>query len=157
MIKYLSHIGDLTFPIVTMEKFDHLVSTPHCLEIGTFIIPKIGGVLDTFNLHVETLPETYEYIEFPELLLKTPNVLKGKLIIDNDLNIVIPIKKLKVNYTVEKLQSKIAGYIKVSNTQYYLPEIFEKNNQFPIIAKVDNVAFLIGWTNKHLELKSKLL
>ncbi len=151
MIKVLDRLSELVFPVATLEK------TPDIKDDGSYIyyngqaLLKQGNLLDTFNINIPFLPTTYHYLYNPETLLAAPSILKSKLIIDSKLNTYLPIKKIKLVYKTSTFMERHKNYIKVSDCWYFIPEVSEKFDKYPLICKVEGATFLVGWESERVK------
>ena len=147
MIKTLDNFSELTFPIVTMKKVNNIYEDRSYLYYDGQALLKQHDLFSTFNINIPFLPVTYHYVYNPESLLVDPSILSGKLIVDTNLNIFLPIKKLKLTYKTSIFVEKLNNYIKITDCPHYIPEIHEKSAKYPLICIVEGCYFLVGWEN----------
>jgi len=152
MIDRLTSITQLTFPIVTAKRYDWLSETSSELIFDDIRVVKMGNLYKTFNLAVASLPETYEMFPNPETLLRwvLTHKLKGKVLIDDNLNIFIPQKLITINYETRDLINFDGnlGILQVKGISYFLPITKAKvANTQPLIATTEKLWFHIDWSN----------
>ena len=152
MIKIFNNFTDLTFPITTCKKYKRLESTSSTLVLGNISLTKHGNLFSTFNLALDELPKTYITFPTPELFLMNLGSIYKKIIIDDKLNVFIPINKIKITFsTFEPIQTNQFGrYILVKEIPYPIPLAKEKGGFYAFLACVDGLYFHAGWSNERI-------
>ena len=151
MIKHLSTLSELVFPVVTAEKPKNLKEDNTNIYFDDNILLKRDTLEDTINIKQVWIPKTYTYIIAPEALLSNYDLLTRRIIIDSTLNIFIPIKKLKLITKTSNFSHKQGNFVKVDDCSYYLHMVHDKSGKYPILAIVDDVYFLTGWQNEKIK------
>jgi len=154
MIDRLRNLTQLTFPIITAKRYDWLSETSNVLIFDDIRLVKRGDLYKTFDLSITELPETYEMFPNPESLLNwvlLGKKLKGKIFIDDKLNVFVPQNLVKVLFETRTLvEYNLENvFIKVEGVSYFLPlhKVKEVNSE-PVIALVEGLYFHVGWSNE---------
>jgi hypothetical protein len=152
MIKYLTKLTDLDFPVALIKKYPDLRDDETYIYYEGKTLLKHGDLYNTINLRLTSPPETYETFQIPEQLLAYKKSLKGKALIDNSLNIWLPCKKIKVEISTKQLTYQRETYLLIYDIPYFLPKTLDlQTGRHPLIAKVDGLYFHIGWSNKEIK------
>jgi len=153
MIKNLTSITDLTFPVAICKKYKRLASTRSLLIFGNLELVNHGNLFNTLHLALDELPETYATYPTPETMLKDVHLIKNNVLLDDKLNILIPRSTIKIIYETRYLlqinQKQL--YLLVEDIPYYLPLFREKAGKYPLIAFVNGLYFHIGWSDKRVK------
>ena len=144
------NFGHLDFPIATMKRIAGIKDDGTCIYYNGQALLKRKDLFTTFNLNEPFLPKTYSYCYSPGSLLASPNVLKGKVIIDNSLNLHVPVKKVKLKYSTGTFISKHNDNIKVAEVSFLLQDVGEKTAKYPLLCTVEGMVFLVGWKKEKM-------
>ncbi len=148
MIRYLTNLKDVKFPVATLQKTNDLKDDATCIYYEGQAILKRKDLMTTFNINEPFLPDTYSYLYYPETLLADPKILKGKFLIDDALNVFLGVKKLVIKYEVARFEYKADQFIKTSASPALLPLRDNKVDKYPVVCRVNDSPYLVGWVNK---------
>ena len=150
MIRNLYRFTDLKFPVVLMKKYLSIKEDSTFLYLDNITLIKQATLFDTFDISNFNLPETRVYYELPSILLANSDQIKDALLIDDNLNVFIPVKKVQVTIKrhIFKNYDEETNSLIVSEIPYFLDCVTERNATYPIIAQVEGLFFHIGWSNK---------
>jgi hypothetical protein len=148
MIRPLVKFTDLAFPVVLMKKYKKLEDSRGYIHFDDKSIYKQGNIFNTFNLLVYEPPETYETFQTPEALLTYKGSLRQKVLLDDNLNIWLPHRQIKIEMCTKQLTFIRQDYIQIWDIPYYLPKAINQDKPLPLIAKVEGLYFHVGWSKK---------
>ena len=150
MIKYLNSINVLDFPLAVIDKPTKLKDSPTSIVLDDITLVKRDNLYKTFNISEANLPKSYAMISTPGSFFARPVPYKNRAFLTDSLDLVIPIKKLKVELFTGRLVKlhKGLGIIEVKDICYLLPLNAEKTKPNPVIAKVNGVYFHSYWSDE---------
>jgi len=150
MITYLTDITSLKFPVALLEKAPDLRDDQDYIYMNGQCILKRESLLATFNINALYLPETYAYIYTQGAFLARPKLIKSKIVIDSNLNLFAPVKKMRVSYRTTKFISKTDNFFITSDYPCFIHMDFEKTALYPKICEVNNKPYLVGWVKEKI-------